>query len=64
MNDIKILACGGRHFNEYDMFSETINPVFNELGIRKNEIELASKNGLEIFKFDYQLLTARNESNK
>ena len=42
MNDVKILICGGRHFDEYGAFSETVNSVLNELGIHQDQIELVS----------------------
>ena len=42
MKKTKILICGGRHFNDYDVFSEKVNAVFNELGITREETELVS----------------------
>ncbi len=42
MNEVKILICGGRHFNEYDVFSKTVNSVLNDLEIHQDQIELVS----------------------
>ncbi len=42
MNDIKILICGGRHFNEYEVFCKTVKSIIEELKIELEEIELVS----------------------